>query len=67
MELDVLRREVAKIEDRPGRELLSVLMDQLPEDRLDAALRILEALQSDTVKVTVVCPNETFEISFGSP
>jgi ATP-dependent Clp protease ATP-binding subunit ClpC len=65
MELDAVRREVAGIEDRPGRELLSALLDQLPEERLDAAIRILEALQSDVVKITVISPNETFEISFG--
>jgi ATP-dependent Clp protease ATP-binding subunit ClpC len=64
MELDALRREVAGIEDRRDSELLSVLMNQLPEERLDAALRILEALQSGAVKVTVIRPNETFEISF---
>jgi ATP-dependent Clp protease ATP-binding subunit ClpC len=72
MELDALRREVAGLKDEGPDDLartrrLSLLIGRLPNDRLDATARILEALQSDAVKVTVIRPNETFEISFGSP
>ena len=67
VDASALRGRTTGVTGRFSREDLYAIVEQIPPERIDATARILEALQSDPVKITVVRPNETFEISFGAP
>jgi ATP-dependent Clp protease ATP-binding subunit ClpA len=65
VDLSALRNHTIGFVGRFSLEDLYALVEQIPPERADATARILEALRSDAVKVTVIRPNESFEISFG--
>jgi ATP-dependent Clp protease ATP-binding subunit ClpC len=57
---------------QPGRRTaarvaLEHAICSLPEERLEAAVRILNLLQQDSVRIRVETAGETFTVSFGEP